>query len=397
MNRGLSPDFDLVLGGVPRYAAEGPWAWRIARRFARQMPARCFSEVPDRKPVIADLAGDAPIVLVWADPEAYLPPAAGRRLVVTLAEFPTADLVLPVSNEGLTDELRRAPSFAYSTPSELVETARIAADSAGPPFPLSAPRSPVFAARRAALEKLPPSLPLDDAARAVHLAGGRALADPRSYLHRYAEMDAQAREDLAAKVPDGAQAVLDVGCSRGATAPALRRRGVTRIVGIEPDPEDAAGAGRVYDRVLTAALEEVPSGEFAAEFDAVLFGDVLEHLIDPSDALVRVRPWLTARGVVVASVPNVGHWSVVADLAAGRFDYIPYSLLSGTHLRHFTRATIRDLFEACGYAVVSIDTVKLTPSPDGAKTLLYLSSWPEASPDLDVAEFVVVARPDSVP
>jgi O-antigen biosynthesis protein len=167
---------------------------------------------------------------------------------------------------------------------------------------------------------------------------------------------------------------------------------VTRIVGIEPDAEDAAGAARLYDRVLNMHLEEVPSGEFGPEFDAVLFGDVLEHLVDPSDALARVRPWLTERGVVIASVPNVGHWSIVSDLLAGRFDYIPYSLLSGTHLRHFTRATVRDLFEACGYAIASIDTVRLPPSPGGAAKLAFLSNWPDASPDLDVAEFLVVAR-----
>jgi 2-polyprenyl-3-methyl-5-hydroxy-6-metoxy-1,4-benzoquinol methylase len=170
---------------------------------------------------------------------------------------------------------------------------------------------------------------------------------------------------------------------------------VARIVGIEPDAEDAADAARVYDRVLTSALEDVPAAEFGPEFDAVLFGDVLEHLVDPSDALARVRPWLTGRGAVVASVPNVGHWSIVSDLLAGRFEYIPYSLLSGTHLRHFTRATIVDLFEACGYSIASIDTVRLTPSPGGAAKLALLSSWPAASPDLDVAEFVVVATPES--
>ena len=386
--------FDLILGGVPRFGAEGPWAWRIARRFARQIPARRLSEVRGRRPVVSDLAGDAPLVLVWADPEAYLAPAAAERLVATLEAFPGADLVLPVSNEGLTDDVRQAPPFTYSTPSELAETARLAADSATSPFPVLSPRSPVFAARRASLERLPPSHPLDEAAPAVHAAGGRALADPRAYLHRYAEMDAQARDDLAENVPAGACAVLDVGCSRGATAAALRGRGVTRIVGVEPDADDAAGAAQVYDRVIAATLEDVPPGEFGAEFDAVLFGDVLEHLVDPSDALARVRPWLTARGVVVASVPNVGHWSVVADLLAGRFDYIPYSLLSGTHLRHFTRATVRDLFEASGFTLVSVDTVRLAPSPSGAAKLAALSSWPEASADLDVAEFVVVARPD---
>ena len=206
-------------------------------------------------------------------------------------------------------------------------------------------------------------------------------------------MDAQARDDLAAKVPEGARAVLDVGCSCGATAPALRRRGVARIVGIEPDEEDAAQAARVYDRVLPRTLEAVRRDEFAAEFDAILFGDVLEHLEDPSDALARVRPWLSTRGVVVASVPNVGNWAIVADLLAGRFDYIPYSLLSGTHLRHFTRSTIRDLFEATGYRVEGVETVSLPPSPDGAARLARLSEYPGASDDLGVAEFVVIARP----
>ena len=172
-------------------------------------------------------------------------------------------------------------------------------------------------------------------------------------------MDAQARGDLAEKVPQDARAVLDVGCSGGATAEALRLRGVARIVGIEPDPEDAERAARLYDRVLGSTLEDVPAAEFGAEFDAVLFGDVLEHLIDPSDALVRVRPWLVPGGAVVASVPNVGNWAIVSDLLEGRFDYVPYSILSGTHVRHFTRATVRDLFEASGYTVESVDTVSL--------------------------------------
>jgi hypothetical protein len=95
----------------------------------------------------------------------------------------------------------------------------------------------------------------------------------------------------------------------------------------------------------------------------------------------------------VASVPNVGNWAVVSDLLEGRFDYVPYSLLSGTHVRHFTRATVRDLFEASGYAIESVDTVTLPPSPEGASRLARLLEYPGASPDLAVAEFVVVARP----
>jgi 2-polyprenyl-3-methyl-5-hydroxy-6-metoxy-1,4-benzoquinol methylase len=183
-----------------------------------------------------------------------------------------------------------------------------------------------------------------------------------------------------------------VGCSSGATATALRARGVETVFGIEPDSGDAACAARVCDRVLAQPLEEVRE-EFPGAFDAVLFGDVLEHLADPSAALLRVRPWLSPSGVVVASVPNAGHWSVVADLLAGRFDYVPYSILSGTHIRFFTRATLSDLFEASGYRVEVVDTVVFPPSPAGADRLARLRTLTGASPDLEAAEFVVVARP----
>jgi len=210
-------------------------------------------------------------------------------------------------------------------------------------------------------------------------------------VHRYGAMDASMRDDLAAKVPHGAGAVLDVGCSRGATADALRSRGVRRIVGIEPDAADAAAAAGAYDEVLAVRLEDVPHAtELSGRFDAILFGDVLEHLVDPSDALVRVRPWLSERGVVVASVPNVGHWSIVDDLIRGRFDYVPYSILSGTHVRFFTRSTLIDLFEASGYRVREIDTQTLPASPEASKRRDRLAKFPGASADLDVTEFIAV-------
>src|SRR5262249_262249 len=194
-----------------------------------------------------------------------------------------------------------------------------------------------------------------------------------------------------AKVPPGSRAVLDVGCSRGATAGPLRGAGVTCIVGIEPNPADAEQARRVYDEVLASPLECVRE-EFPGQFDAVLFGDVLEHLIDPSAALERVRPWLSERGGVVASLPEVGKWSIISDLLEGRFDYIPYSILSGTHLRFFTRQTVVDLFEASGYRVEAIDGLRFPASPTGLEKLGRLSAFPRASEDLSVVEFFVLAR-----
>jgi SAM-dependent methyltransferase len=330
-------------------------------------------------------------VLVHADPEAYLAPSAARQLIRAI-EPEERDLVLPVANEPWTEEARCAPPFAYQTPDLLEEAARLLAARAPAAIPAVTPRSPVFAVRRRVLSDLPGSMPLDEVPEEAGRRGRRVFVSPAAYLHRYGEMDGQCREDLVALVPPGAQAVLDVGCSRGETARALRRAGVTRIIGIEPDALDAAAAARLCDRVLPAPLEGVHE-EFPGQFDAVLFGDVLQHLIDPSAALARVRGWLSPRGVVVASVPNFGHWSVVANLLEGRFDYVPYSIISGTQVRFFTRRTLDDLFEASGYRIETVRTVAPPPSPEGAGKLEALASFPGASEDLSTTEFLVVARP----
>jgi 2-polyprenyl-3-methyl-5-hydroxy-6-metoxy-1,4-benzoquinol methylase len=383
--------FDLVIGGIPRFAAEARWAARLVDRYARHLRFAVRTDARGRRPGVADARGEAPIVLVQADPEAFLIPEAARRLLEAVAA-PGRDLVLPVTNEPWSEEARGSTAFAYHTPALLEEAVRQVASQPAPIRPAAEPRSPVFAVRREVLSGLPDGLPLDEVPEEAHRRGRRVFIDPGSYLHRYGDMDGQARADLVSRIPAGAISALDVGCSRGETARLLRKAGVTRVVGIEPDAGDAADAAKLCDRVLTVQLEDVRE-EFSGQFDAVLFGDVLEHLIDPAAALARVRPWLSPRGVVVASVPNLGHWSVIGDLLEGRFDYVPYSILSGTHVRHFTRQTLGDLFEASGYRVVSIETVTFPPSPDGAAKLKVLAAIPGASEDLSTAEFIVTARP----
>ena len=385
------PEFDIVIGGVARFEAEAPWAWRLIHRYARGLPFAVRTDARGRRPGVADARGEAPIVLVQADPEAFLLPEAARRLLDAVAA-PGRDLVLPVTNEPWSEEARGSPAFAYHTPALLEEAVRQVASHPGPIRPAAEPRSPVFAVRREVLSGLPDGLPLDEVPEEAHRRGCRVFIDPGSYLHRYGDMDGQARADLVSRIPAGATSALDVGCSRGETARLLRKAGVTRVVGIEPDAGDAADAAKLCDRVLTVPLEDVRE-EFSGQFDAVLFGDVLEHLIDPAAALARVRPWLSPRGVVVASVPNLGHWSVIGDLLEGRFDYVPYSILSGTHVRHFTRQTLGDLFEASGYRIETIETVTFPTSPEGAARLKRLSSIPGASEDLSTAEFLITARP----
>src|SRR3954469_18477496 len=111
--------FDYIFGGVARFRAEAPWAWRLLARYARRVPAARRMEAPGRDPVVADAAGESEILLVQADPESYLLPDAALRLVSGLSARAELALLAPVSNEAGTEAERSAPALASTTPSQL--------------------------------------------------------------------------------------------------------------------------------------------------------------------------------------------------------------------------------------------------------------------------------------
>jgi len=100
-------------------------------------------------------------------------------------------------------------------------------------------------------------------------------------------------------------------------------------------------------------------GELAAlaRFDVVLCGDVLEHLRDPWSAL---RALAAFGGRVVLRVPNVAHWTGRRALARGHFPYAEHGLFDRTHLRFFTRASVRELAERAGLQLVA---ERFAPAP----------------------------------
>jgi 2-polyprenyl-3-methyl-5-hydroxy-6-metoxy-1,4-benzoquinol methylase len=159
--------------------------------------------------------------------------------------------------------------------------------------------------------------------------------------------------------------VLDVGCSSGYLAEPLSRRGNT-VVGLELDPEAAREAERWCERVLVGSVETMELPFEPASFDAVVCGDVVEHLRDPGAALARLRPLLRPGGRLVVSTPNVANWAVRLSLLAGRWQYTDRGILDRTHTHLFTRRTLVDTIERAGYRVVRVDwTVPVPGNRDG--------------------------------
>jgi len=155
------------------------------------------------------------------------------------------------------------------------------------------------------------------------------------------------------------QRVLEVGCSVGHVTEHLVAAGNT-VVGVEIDPDAAAAAREFADRVHVLDLDVALLSEMERdEFDVMIFGDVLEHLRQPARTLVDACSLLAPRGRVIISVPNVAHVDVRLILLEGRWEYQPTGLMDDTHLRWFTKSSLRNLLRTAGLVATRLERVRI--------------------------------------
>ena len=190
------------------------------------------------------------------------------------------------------------------------------------------------------LERMPSDAELGE-------AYGQAASD--DYVEEEAGQRATARAAIEQieRWTGGPGALLDLGCWVGFTLAEARDRG-WRTLGVEPSEfasayaRDRLGVDVLTDDLLSAS---VPEGEW----DAVVLGDVIEHLPRPGDALDRIAKLLRAGGVVYMALPDAG--SRVARAMGARW----WSVLP-THVQYFTRDSMATLLRRHGYEPLVVGT-----------------------------------------
>jgi 2-polyprenyl-3-methyl-5-hydroxy-6-metoxy-1,4-benzoquinol methylase len=160
------------------------------------------------------------------------------------------------------------------------------------------------------------------------------------------------RMDLLRHVEGRDLRVLDVGCASGANGRYLLEQGIAAYVeGLEIDETMAAEAVQHLSRVIVGNIEDAAVfARISAEpFDRILIGDVLEHLVDPWLTLRQLGARLSRDGLLLFSVPNIGHIDVFIHLFIKKYwPYNPRGIFDRTHLRFFTRRNVLELVDQAG-------------------------------------------------
>jgi SAM-dependent methyltransferase len=142
-------------------------------------------------------------------------------------------------------------------------------------------------------------------------------------------------------------ALLDLGSWVGFLLAEARDRGWD-VVGVEPSEfasnyaRDRLGLDVRTADLLTADLD-------GRRFDAVVLGDVIEHLPRPGEALDRIAALLAPGGAICLMVPDAGS-RLARTMGSRWWSVIP------THVQYFTRTSLRTLLGRHGYEVVDVAT-----------------------------------------
>lgn len=203
--------------------------------------------------------------------------------------------------------------------------------------------------------------------------------------------------------------VIDFGCATGYFARLLSNRGC-KVTGVEVNPKAAKIAEKYCEQVIIADLDFASLNNILSEhildkkFDVAVFGDVLEHLRNPWKVLGETRNILKSQGYVIASIPNIAHGAIRLALLQGTFEYKPLGILDNTHLRFFTRNTVKQLFEDSGYFIDEIEQTKLPiysnsdliPAIEKNDFNQQITNKIEQDKDADTLQFVVRGYPVSL-
>ncbi len=143
---------------------------------------------------------------------------------------------------------------------------------------------------------------------------------------------------------------IEFGCGAGRFLEAYKSQNPTaECIGFEKFASAGQEAKERCDKVIIGDAEDIDLGTHGYQpesFDLIIYGDVLEHFLNPWKALEQHLKYLKPGGQVCACIPNASHWSIIFELVNGTFNYRDSGLLDRTHLRFFTKATIAEMLLA---------------------------------------------------
>jgi SAM-dependent methyltransferase len=186
--------------------------------------------------------------------------------------------------------------------------------------------------------------------------------------------------------------VLEIGCGDGRLANVLSIRKKCRVFCVEKDFRMARIGNNKCMEILNIDIENTELPYETGSFDCIVLGNVLEHFKEPSKILADLKKYLSEKGFIIFSVPNVVNWYSRLTILSGKFEYSEAGVFDKTHLRFYDLKSAKKLAIDAGYSIIWLD---VTPSIYLFKEMLNFLWYRLAVfwKNLFADEFIIQARP----
>ncbi len=215
----------------------------------------------------------------------------------------------------------------------------------------------------------------------THDSSQAATAFPKDYYRH-------ARTEVLRHLPAGPLRILEVGCGEGGTLARIRElRPDVWLAGAELMKLDSPLYEKL-DQFEQINIEEQLPSITPGSIDVLLCLDVLEHLREPQQVLVRLATLLRPNALLIASLPNLQYVKISLPLLFGHFNYTDEGVLDRTHLRFFTRRSAMRMLDEAGFNVQEVERLRIRDIRKLMGILLPLPGWR----DFWTKQFLFVAR-----
>lgn len=146
--------------------------------------------------------------------------------------------------------------------------------------------------------------------------------------------------------------VLDIGCNDGYIGKLLIESN-NKVYGCDIVDGNLKIASK---RGLIVKKTDVENQELPFRknfFDVVVLGDVIEHVFDTDELIIKAKNVLKKNGLLIITTPNIASLGRRLMLLAGISPFIEHSIRRSTngfpsvgHIRYFTKSTLKDLLES---------------------------------------------------
>lgn len=152
--------------------------------------------------------------------------------------------------------------------------------------------------------------------------------------------------------------ILDMGCSTGCLLSIFKLNGYSNLSGIDPSSSCVRTAKELYN--IEATVNNISNFNTNKKFDLIILSAVLEHLVDFSNSMKKIRSLLKDRGLLFIEVPDAERFRLYISA--------PFQQFSIEHINYFSQYSMRNLLSKFSFRILEMqqneNKLNLTIDPD---------------------------------